>query len=415
MSTSIVREKLEPGIWRRQTARGPVLEITYRDAEGKQRRQKVTGGILAARKQLREAQRKRDRGERVTANPRLRFGEAADKWLTSREVKAIETRRQNAQMVEQHLRPRFGRRRLDAITPDDAAALVAAMRTQGYAEQTIERALGALGMICKYAARRLGGPKQNPVAELLPDERPKPGPRKHRIYRDGELEQTIAAARGQWRMLFQLDAVIGARMAEVLGLRWKDKDGDLIGIRGQVNRDGDYVEHGKNSTALREVPIPAELATLLDRHRAERALEGVNVGEDAYIFSTATGGPLDHRNVRRILKLAQTRARTPDGRPTFPGLHERDEHGKPVKVPRGAVPNFHSFRHQAASQYIADGWRVEEVADLLGDTVKTIYQVYRHQIDNAERRRQRTERMAASFGSVLAASAATEPGISAAE
>jgi integrase len=77
-------------------------------------------------------------------------------------------------------------------------------------------------------------------------------------------------------------------------------------------------------------------------------------------------------------------------------------------VPRGAVPNFHSFRHQAASQYIADGWPVEEVADLLGDTVKTIFQVYRHQIDNASRRRQRTERMAASFGSVLAADDATE-------
>ena len=96
MSTSIVRERVEPGIWRRQTVHGPVLEITYRDADGKQRRQKVTGGILDARKQLREAQGKRDRGERVTANPRLRFGEAADKGLTSREVKAIETRRQKA-------------------------------------------------------------------------------------------------------------------------------------------------------------------------------------------------------------------------------------------------------------------------------------------------------------------------------
>jgi integrase len=87
--------------------------------------------------------------------------------------------------------------------------------------------------------------------------------------------------------------------------------------------------------------------------------------------------------VRRELRLAQTRARTHDGRPTFPVLHERDEDGKRVKVPRNAVPCFHGFRHQAASQYIADGWTVEEVADLLGDTVKTVSEVYRHQIDNA--------------------------------
>jgi hypothetical protein len=50
------REKVEPGIWRRHTANGSILEVTYRDAEGKQRREKVDGGILAARKQLRKAQ-----------------------------------------------------------------------------------------------------------------------------------------------------------------------------------------------------------------------------------------------------------------------------------------------------------------------------------------------------------------------
>jgi integrase len=311
-------------------------------------------------------------------------------------------------MVEQHLRPRFGRKRLDAITPDDAAGLVREMRAKGYAEQTISRAPGTLSMGFKYAARRLGGPRQNPVAELLTDERPHPGPSTHRIYRDGELEQTIAAARGVWRMLFQTDAVIGARQGEALGIRWKDKNGEVIAIRGQVTRDGEYVEHGKNATALRELPIPADLAALLDTFRAERALEGFNVGEDAYVFSTRTGRPLNDRNVRRELRLAQTRARTHDGRPTFPVLHERDEDGKRVKVPRNAVPCFHGFRHQAASQYIADGWTVEEVADLLGDTVKTVSEVYRHQIDNAKRRRQRAERMAASFGRVLAASAATE-------
>jgi hypothetical protein len=38
---SIVREKVEPGIWRRQTKHGEVYEVTWRDAEGRQRRSKV--------------------------------------------------------------------------------------------------------------------------------------------------------------------------------------------------------------------------------------------------------------------------------------------------------------------------------------------------------------------------------------
>jgi integrase len=152
----------------------------------------------------------------------------------------------------------------------------------------------------RRSGRRGGRPQPEPRRGTVARRAAEAGAaRRHRIYRDGELEQTIQAALGQWRLLFQLDAVIGARMAEVLGLRWKDFEGDIIAIRGQVDRDGNYAGHGKNSTALREVPIPAELSGLLDRHRAERALEGVNVGDDAYVFSTATGGPLDHRNVRR--------------------------------------------------------------------------------------------------------------------
>jgi hypothetical protein len=47
----MTRERVEPGIWRR----GEVFEITWRDAQGKQRRKTVQGGITAARKALTDA------------------------------------------------------------------------------------------------------------------------------------------------------------------------------------------------------------------------------------------------------------------------------------------------------------------------------------------------------------------------
>jgi DNA-binding NarL/FixJ family response regulator len=78
-------------------------------------------------------------------------------------------------------------------------------------------------------------------------------------------------------------------------------------------------------------------------------------------------------------------------------------------APRGEGPDFHTLRHNAVSRYIAAGMTVEEVADHIGDTTKTVHEVYRQQIDNAKRRRARTELMAAEFGSVLAAQPATEP------
>jgi integrase len=401
----IVREKVEPGIWRRQTRNGMVYEITWRDCEGKQRRATVRdGGVMAARRKLREKQGARDRGERHTANPRLRFAEAAEKWLDSRETtKRPETRAVNEQMVRLHLRPRFGNRRMDAITPDDAAGLVAAMRAKGYSEGTIRHAEGALGMIFKYAARRLGGPQANPVRELLPEERAKVRRRKHTIYQGDQLRETIAAAHEPYRTLFSLDAVTGARESEIIAVRWKDIDSEIVSIKGQVTRQGESVDYGKTDTSVRSVPVPPAWVAMLERYRAERALQGHNVGPDAYVFCTKTGGPLDQRNVRRELRRAQKRARTPDGRPTFPALHE----GR--KVERGEVPDFHAFRHTAASRYIAAGMTVEEVADLLGDVPKTVQEIYRQQIDDAKRRRARMDLMAAAFGSILAADDATEP------
>ena len=75
----MTRERVEPGIWRR----GEVFEITWRDAQAKQRRKTVQGGITAARKALTDAKSKRDRGEH-TSDPRLTFTAAADAWRAAR-------------------------------------------------------------------------------------------------------------------------------------------------------------------------------------------------------------------------------------------------------------------------------------------------------------------------------------------
>ena len=47
----MTRERVEPGIWRRRE----VFEITWRDAQGKQRRKTGQGGITTARKALTDA------------------------------------------------------------------------------------------------------------------------------------------------------------------------------------------------------------------------------------------------------------------------------------------------------------------------------------------------------------------------
>jgi hypothetical protein len=106
----MTRERVAPGIWRR----GEVFEITWRDAEGKQRGKSVQGGITAARKALTDPESKRDRGER-TSDPRLTFTAAADAWRAARVVKLrpdhAERRQRRAAAPSGRLPPQAPRRR----------------------------------------------------------------------------------------------------------------------------------------------------------------------------------------------------------------------------------------------------------------------------------------------------------------
>jgi hypothetical protein len=72
------RVRVERNIYRRASG---VYEVGFKDGAGRQRWRTVDGGITAARAARDELLVRRSRGERVTSNARLRFGDAAAQWL----------------------------------------------------------------------------------------------------------------------------------------------------------------------------------------------------------------------------------------------------------------------------------------------------------------------------------------------
>src|SRR4051812_5184999 len=148
------RVRVERGIYRRRDGK---FEIGYRDSAGKQRWKTIAnGGITAARAELNGVLGDKGKGKIVQPNPRLRFGEAADRWLAEQ----VTDLRPNTQAsyrnsIETHLRPRWGRRRLDSISTDDAARLVREMRAKGMAETSIASVLRAANRVFRFAARRM--------------------------------------------------------------------------------------------------------------------------------------------------------------------------------------------------------------------------------------------------------------------
>jgi integrase len=400
-SQSARRVRVERNIYRRATG---VLEIGFKDAAGIQRWRTVDGGIMAARKLRDDLLARRAHGEVVAPDSRLRFGEAADRWLAGPVLDLREsTRAGYRNAVDQHLRPRYGQRRLDSITPDDLAALVREMRELGKSEATILVVLGVTGRIYKFAARRLGWHGTSPTTLMLSSERPKVSLAKRRpIFTPEQIEQTIAAAPEPYRTIFTVAALTGARMSELLGLTWQDVqlddvDDAEVTFGWQVDRKGNR-RPTKTDGSARTVPVPRELALLLTRHQASSA----DTSADAFVFATRTARALGQRNVARALRRAQKQAVDLNGEPTFPILHVVDDEGVPIGVPHGALPSMHSFRHTVASRALLAGESVDEVAFFLGHRDATVTRtVYVREVADARRRAMRRSRMVSEYAGAL--------------
>src|ERR1700744_397951 len=260
------RGRVERGIYRRATG---VFEVGFKDEVGRQRWRTVDGGILGARKPREGRGARRARGESVAPRPKPKLGEAADSWLEGPVLDLRETTQAKYRsIVNEHLRRRFGARRLDAIVADDLAGLVREMRTEGKSEATIAVVLGVVGQIYKFAARRLGWKGTIPTTLMLRSERPKVSHAKRRpIFTGEQLEQTIAAAHEPFRTLFTVAALTGARISELCGLTWADIriddiDEAEIEFGWQVDRHGNR-RPTKTDGSARTVPIPRELAEVL--------------------------------------------------------------------------------------------------------------------------------------------------------
>jgi integrase len=395
------RVRVERNIYRRPSG---VYEIGFKDAAGKQRWRTVDGGMTAARALRDELVARRNRGEHTVAHSRLRFADAAARWL---EGPVLDLRPRTHECyrnaVVNHLLPTLGNRRLDATSPDDLALLVRQLRSAGLSECSIVIVIGVANRIYRYAARRLGWSGTNPVSLLLPSERPKPSQgKRRRIFEGRELEQTIQAAAEPYKTLFTLAALTGARLSELLALTWTDVrlddlDDAEIEFGWQVDRHG-HRRPTKTEGSARTVPVPRELAVILARH----GLASRYAQPDDYVFSTGTGRPLGQRNVARALRNSQRRAVDDNGEPTFPILHGRHDDERPVPIPHGALPSMHSFRHTVASRALLAGESVDEIAFLLGHRDANVTRaVYVRELADARRRTMRRSRMLAEYGDLL--------------
>ncbi len=372
-----LRARIERGIYKRQTSDGQTrYEVAYLDSDGHQRWRTVDR-LQDARDLRAELVSKVRRGERV-APSRVTLREYTDAWLAGEKARLRpSTHERYRGNLETHIYPPLGHRRLTDVTVDDVASLIGDLQRKGKAGWTIRGVLVALGRVLSSAERK-GLIGSNPVRKLERRERPTVKRTQFPELDKAAIGNLIASVPTRYRTLVAVSVITGIRQSEALGLQWQDiniKSG-TIAVRRQLDRKRTLVPL-KTEAARRDVPIPPSLGRMLTTHKKNAFARGHAKPTD-YVFTSDTGGPLDHCNIRkRALEKATTAANLPRLR-------------------------WHDLRHLAASMLIAEGAPASYVAAVLGHATPAItLSIYAHLFAGAEHADRTRERMEAAFADIL--------------
>jgi integrase len=103
------------------------------------------------------------------------FAEAAERWQTSRVDVAEATRTQHRTALNRAL-PILGSQRLDAISPQEVADLVAALHGQGKARESVRKTVTAVAMVLDHAGISPNPARDRVIVKLPREEPEEPNP-----------------------------------------------------------------------------------------------------------------------------------------------------------------------------------------------------------------------------------------------
>jgi integrase len=249
-------------------------------------------------------------------------------------------------LLRLHVYPVFEDRSLASILPGDVEAWMT--EVQGRLGVGNVRQAGCYLKAIFRAAIRDRMLAQNPCEDMkLP-----PSPHKDRIVpvSTSELLALTEAIAEPYPDVVTFAAFSGLRQGEILGLT-RDRVNfikRLIVVDRQWKETGFARVKNWRSRPRREVPLSSRAADAI----ADRL--GPDLEPGGLIFADAEGRPLG----RRRLHVAWQRAIR--------------------KANVGRKVTFHDLRHYFVSLLISQGFDVEQVADLIGDTPGTVLKYYSH-------------------------------------
>lgn len=245
-------------------------------------------------------------------------------------------------MLESHMVPFFGERKLDRLNADLVADYMVAKRRSGLAPKTVANHMRFLHGVFSFAVKR-GWMASNLVAQV--DRPPAEGADPDISFLEvSEVEAVIRAVpiEGKFastdRTVILAAAMTGLRQGELIGLRWQDVD--FVAGRIRVRQNFTRGEWGKpkSKRSTRSVPMVDRLAAELERHFQTSDFRGDG---DLVFAHPQIGTTLDASALRTRYKAARDKARV-----------------RPVR--------FHGLRHTFGTRMAAAGVPMRTLQEWMG-------------------------------------------------
>ena len=254
-----------------------------------------------------------------------------------------------------------------------------------YSPHTVRAVLTPLSRILAQAERR-GMIASNPCARLDRGERPRLSRRQVRVLSRDEMALLLGKAEKRYRPFLATAMFSGLRLGELLALEWREIDfeREVIHVSGQLSGKAERVAP-KTPQAVRDVILMPALARVL---REAKAASRFSQPHD-FVFASATGRPLDGRNVaQRGLQAAAEAAGLVPPRPKKGEARRAALDGQRERL------TMHELRHCFASLLIAQGEDVTFVSSQLGHANPAItLRVYAHLFEHARHATERGTRL----------------------
>ena len=346
--------------WQLQIYTGP-------GPEGKPRRhfETVRGRKGDAQRRLTELLSSLDKGV-YTPPGRLTVAEHLNNWLEGYVKTNCSQRTFDGyqSIIDNHLAPALGHLQLKHLHP---------ATIQGYygkaceklSARTVHHQHRVLSQSLKYAVRQ-GYLGHNPAELVNP---PKPRDKVMRALTQAEVETLLDSVKdNRYYPVVYTALSTGLRQAELLGLRWRDIDLDMMSISvSQVlyKRQGIYeFKEPKTSHSRRRVAMTPKLALFLRDYQSERKNLYSELGQIFTLDSLVFG--------------------TPEGMPFNPSVLSHD-FGRMVKRIGLEGVRFHDLRHTFASLMLLLGAKPKVISEALGHaSVAFTMDVYSHIIEGMQ-------------------------------